>query len=102
LRRAVRDEEDEEEEEYREEVTEMTEICRITQNGNGSGQPEKRSSGVSETCSPDRRGMGGDVVGKGPGFGPTAALLNGAKNGNVKTLPEEPVEKNTSLEISYL
>ncbi len=112
LRRAVKDEEnEEEEEEYREEVTEMTEICRITQNGNGSGQPESTralflerpsDTGVSETSSPDRRGTGGDVVGKGPGFGPAATLLNGAKNGNVKTLPEEPVEKNNSLEISYL
>lgn len=111
LRRAVRDEEDEEEKEDREEVTEMTEICRITQNGNGSGHPESTralflerpsGTGVSETCTPDRRGTGGDAVGKGPGFGLPATLLNGAKNGNVKTLPEEPVEKNASLEISYL
>ncbi|XDV13242.1 hypothetical protein PO909_001690 [Leuciscus waleckii] len=111
LRRAVRDEEDEEEKDDREEVTEMTEICRITQNGNGSGHPESTralflerpsGTGVSETCTPDRRGTGGDTVGKGPGFGLAATLLNGAKNGNVKTLPEEPVEKNASLEISYL
>lgn len=109
LRRAVRDEEDEEED--REEVTEMTEICKITQNGNGSGQPESTRAlfterpsapGFAETASPGRRDTDGETAGKGAGFGPAATLMNGAKNGNVKTLPEEPVEKNTSLEISYL
>ncbi|XP_030637839.1 somatostatin receptor type 5 [Chanos chanos] len=109
LRRAVRDEEEEDEEEEREEVTEMTEICRIAQNGNGSGQVESAHTlfsdrpvtlGPTEPGSPDRRGLGGDAPGK--GFGPQVPLLNGAKNGSVKPLPEEPVEKNASLEISYL
>ncbi|KAK3552295.1 hypothetical protein QTP86_009437 [Hemibagrus guttatus] len=104
LRRAVREDEDEDEEEDREEVTEMTEICKITQNGNGSTQCTRAllserplAPVLSEPSSP--RGEG---TGKGPGFGPNTALLNGVKNGNVKPLPEEPVEKNSSLEISYL
>ncbi|XP_053370790.1 somatostatin receptor type 5-like [Clarias gariepinus] len=104
LHRAVREDEDEDEEEYREEVTEMTEICKITQNGNGSAQctrallSERPSApGHSEPSSPRA-----DTFGKGPGFGPNAALMNGVKNGNVKPLPEEPGDKNTSLGISYL
>lgn len=104
LRRAVREDEDEDEEEDREEVTEMTEICKITQNGNGSAQCTRAllsdrplAPGLSEPSSPR-----GDGIGKGPGFGLNTALLNGVKNGNGKPLPEEPVEKNTSLEISYL
>ncbi|XP_060749229.1 somatostatin receptor type 5-like [Tachysurus vachellii] len=104
LRRAVREDEDEDEEEDREEVTEMTEICKITQNGNGSAQCTRAllserplAPALSEPSSP--RGEG---TAKGPGFGPNVALMNGLKNGNVKPLPEEPVEKNSSLEISYL
>ncbi|KAL7849701.1 hypothetical protein SRHO_G00190500 [Serrasalmus rhombeus] len=111
LRRVVRDDEEEDEDEDREEVTEMTEICKITQNGNGSGRAESAHAlfserplapGLSEPGTPDRRGPGGDGLGKGSGYGPSTTLLNGAKNGSVKPLPEEPVEKNASLEISYL
>ncbi|XP_076838983.1 somatostatin receptor type 5-like [Brachyhypopomus gauderio] len=111
LRRAMREDEEDDEDEDREEMTEMTEICKITQNGNGSGQAEcnrallsERSfaGGLSNPGSPERRCPAGDSSSKGPPFGPTTALLNGTKNGNVKPLPEEPVEKNTSLEISYL
>ncbi|KAG9340374.1 hypothetical protein JZ751_021487 [Albula glossodonta] len=109
VRRAMREDEEEEEED-REEVTEMTEICRITQNGNGSGQPESsqplftergKLAGATEVVSPSQRSKGGEAGGKGPGSA-IPQLLNGAKNGNVKPLPEEPVEKNTLLEISYL
>ncbi|XP_067087460.1 somatostatin receptor type 5 [Osmerus mordax] len=116
LRRVVRDEEEEEEEEEdREDVTEMTEICRIAQNGNGKGQAESSSRVLyggkgeaeegPELGSPEGRATSGEAGGKGPCSGPAAAmpaLLNGAKNGNVKPLPEEPVEKSNSLEISYL
>ncbi|KAJ8345780.1 hypothetical protein SKAU_G00299730 [Synaphobranchus kaupii] len=107
VRRAMReDEEEEEENEDREEVTEMTEICRITQNANGNGQLERgKQAGALETDSPGQRSKAGEGSGKGPGSGPAAGmsqLLNGAKNGNVKSLPEEPVEKNALLEISYL
>ncbi|KAJ8386098.1 hypothetical protein AAFF_G00176920 [Aldrovandia affinis] len=112
MRRAMK--KAEEEEEDREEVTEMTEICRIAQNGNGNGQPEssrplfaerEKLAVATESVSPDQRSNAGEASGKGPGSGPTAAipqLLNGAKNGSVKPLPEEPVEKNALLEISYL
>ncbi|XP_036408695.1 somatostatin receptor type 5 [Megalops cyprinoides] len=114
VRRAMRDEEEEDDDEDREEATEMTEICRIAQNGNGNGQLESsrplfvergKLAGTSEVASPDQRVKVGEPSGKGPGSGPAAAipqLLNGAKNGSVKPLPEEPVEKNTLLEISYL
>ncbi|XP_035252887.1 somatostatin receptor type 5-like [Anguilla anguilla] len=103
VRRTMREEEEEEEEE---EVTDMTEICRITQNANGNGKLERgKQAGAVETDSPGQRSKAGEGSGKGPGSGPAAGmpqLLNGAKNGSVKPLPEEPVEKNALLEISYL
>ncbi|KAG5279666.1 hypothetical protein AALO_G00080270 [Alosa alosa] len=122
LRRVVRrggdEEEDDDDDEDQEEVTEMTEICKIAQNGNGniSRQQAETScallsdkvaaSEAQELISPNGRGAAaGDCLGKAPGFGPPGtvpALLNGAKNGSVKPLPEEPVEKNPLLEISYL
>ncbi|XP_036377868.1 somatostatin receptor type 5-like [Megalops cyprinoides] len=109
LRRTMGDEDVE----ARGEATEMTEICRIAQNGNGNGQPESsrtlflqrgKTAGASEAASPDGL-QAGELNGKGPGSGPVTtlpSLLNGAKNSSVKPLPEEPVDKNTSLEISYL
>ncbi|XP_061080638.1 somatostatin receptor type 5-like [Conger conger] len=103
VRRAMREdeeEEEEEEEEDREEVTDMTEICRITQSANGNGKVER---GKLETDSPGQRSKAGEGSGKAPGSGPgLPQLLNGAKNGNAKPLPEEPGEKNALLEISYL
>uniref|UniRef100_A0A3B3CD15 Somatostatin receptor 3 n=1 Tax=Oryzias melastigma TaxID=30732 RepID=A0A3B3CD15_ORYME len=108
LRRAIRDEEDEDEED----VSEMTEIYRITQNGNGSFQPpssqalfaEKGATpGATELSSPNENA--GDAKGKEPVSGSALTaplLLNGAKNGNAKNLPEENPEQSTSLEISYL
>ncbi|XP_062387064.1 somatostatin receptor type 5-like [Sardina pilchardus] len=125
LRRVVRrgggDDEDDDDDDEQEEVTEMTEICKVTQNGNGNGNVSRQqaesscallsdkvaASEVQERISPDGRGAAvvGDCLGKAPGFGPPGTvppLLNGAKNGSVKPLPEEPVEKNPLLEISYL
>ncbi|KAL2101385.1 hypothetical protein ACEWY4_003146 [Coilia grayii] len=122
LRRVVRGEEDEDEEDYDDEEltepTEMTEICKITQNGNGNVSRQQAESSCAllsdkvaateahKFLSPDRGGVAGsDVAGKAPGFRPAVSvpvLLNGAKNGSVKPLPEEPVEKNPLLEISYL
>uniref|UniRef100_A0A3P9MA11 Somatostatin receptor 3 n=1 Tax=Oryzias latipes TaxID=8090 RepID=A0A3P9MA11_ORYLA len=106
LRRAIRDEEDEDEED----VSEMTEIYRITQNGNGSFQPQSSqppfaekgaTPGVTELSSANENA--GDGKGKEPVTGATVPLLlNGAKNGNAKNLPEENPEQSTSLEISYL
>ncbi|KAG9328570.1 hypothetical protein JZ751_025332 [Albula glossodonta] len=98
------------------EATEMTEICRIAQNGNGNGHgelegsrtlflPRGKTAVASEVVSPGDRALTGEANGKGPGLGPAAALpaiLNGARNSVVKSLPEDSVEKNTSLEISYL
>ncbi|XP_048848401.1 somatostatin receptor type 5-like [Brienomyrus brachyistius] len=115
LRRVIQGgDEEEEEEEDAEAVTEMTEICRITQNGNGIGQPEgsrahfverAKVEVASDTGSPDHRAKSGESSGKDPGSGPVTAiqpLLNGTKNGSIRPLPEEPVEKNPSLKISYL
>ncbi|XP_024257895.1 somatostatin receptor type 5-like [Oncorhynchus tshawytscha] len=110
LRRVVRDEEEEEDDDDREDVTEMTEICRIAQNGNGHPEsslalltPKAPAPGASEhVVSPERKAKAGDIGGKGPNLGPPASLHNGHTNGSVKPLPEEPVEKNSSLEISYL
>ncbi|XP_028843465.1 somatostatin receptor type 5 [Denticeps clupeoides] len=114
LRRAMKDDDEDDDEVDQDEVTEMTEICRIAQNGNGGGQPNTSCAHLSDKAmvqdapeypTPERRGPLGDNSGKASCFGPAAAmpaLLNGAKNGSVKPLPEEPVEKNTLLEISYL
>ncbi|KAJ8363214.1 hypothetical protein SKAU_G00120450 [Synaphobranchus kaupii] len=93
---------------------EMTEICRIAQHANGNGQlegsrtlllPRENTAGTSAGVSLGDRAQTGEPNGKGPGLGPTEAfpvLVNRAKNSIVKPLPEEPVEKNGSLEISYL
>ncbi|KPP67529.1 somatostatin receptor type 5-like [Scleropages formosus] len=101
-------------EDDREEATEMTEICRITQNGNSSTEPEScrnlflhraKAEGNSRLPSPDQRVKPGEGPGTGSAYCPVnniPLMLNGAKNGSFKTLPEEPVEKNTLLEISYL
>ncbi|AWP19443.1 putative somatostatin receptor type 5-like [Scophthalmus maximus] len=110
LRRVIGDEEDEEDED----VSEMTEIYRIAQNGNSSFQPQSSrqllsergpTPGAAELPSPDNKDKAGDASGKDPANGSTLTvplLLNGAKNGNVKTLPEENLDQSTSLEISYL
>ncbi|KAM4717939.1 somatostatin receptor type 5 [Anableps anableps] len=108
LRRGIRDEDDDDED-----VSEMTEIYRITQNGNTSFQPQSSQplftqkgalAGETEMPSPDRN-CGGEPKGKEPASGSSLTvplLLNGAKNGSVKTLPEENTEQSASLEISYL
>ncbi|KAL4658094.1 somatostatin receptor type 5-like [Arapaima gigas] len=108
LRRVIRGEEDKEDEDV-EAVTEMSELCKTAQNG--SGQQERsqplfveraKVEGVREAISPDHRVKAGEVSGKGQGSGPVTAipsLLNGSKNGSIKPLPEEMVEKNTLLEI---
>ncbi|XP_034448682.1 somatostatin receptor type 5 [Hippoglossus hippoglossus] len=108
LRRAIGDEEEDDEED----VSEMTEIYRIGQNGNSSFQPQssrpllsETTPGATELPSPDKKDKAGDTKGKDPVNGSTLAapsLLNGAKNGNIKFLPEENLEQSTSLEISYL
>ncbi|KAM9346535.1 somatostatin receptor type 5 [Symphorus nematophorus] len=110
LRRAIRNEEDEDDED----VSEMTEIYRIAQNGNSSFQPQSSqplfsergaTPGATEPSSPDRKDKAGDTKGKDPVNGSTLTvplLLNGTKNGSIKTLPEETLEQSTSLEISYL
>ncbi|MBN3295157.1 SSR5 protein, partial [Amia calva] len=115
LHRRCRDEDDDEDDEDRE-VTEMTEICHIAQNGDGRGRPETSRAlflqkGVGEgllgtsPVSPGHQDPKRAVEpnGKGPIFAaPAPALVNGAKNGSVKPMPEEPSEKNALLEISYL
>ena len=108
LRRAIGDEEEDDEED----VSEMTEIYRIGQNGNSSFQPQssrpllsETTPGATELPSLDKKDKAGDAKGKDPVNGSTLAgpsLLNGAKNGNIKFLPEENLEQSTSLEISYL
>ncbi|XP_061567540.1 somatostatin receptor type 5 [Cololabis saira] len=109
LRRVIRNEEEEDEED----VSEMTEIYRITQNGNTSFQPQSSqppflekgaTPGATELSSPDKNDKNGDTKGKDQTSRSalTVPLLNGAKNGSIKTPPEENVEQGTSLEISYL
>ncbi|KAM3863976.1 somatostatin receptor type 5 [Diretmus argenteus] len=110
LRRAIRDEEEDDEED----ISEMTEIYRIAENGNGSLQPQSSQSlflqkgappGTTGSSTTEKKAQIMDTNGKDPGNGPTLAvplLLNGAKNGSNKTLPEEPLEQSSSLEISYL
>ncbi|XP_023698478.1 somatostatin receptor type 5-like isoform X1 [Paramormyrops kingsleyae] len=98
-------------EDDREEATEMTEICRITQNGNGSTQPESarnpflQRGKMAGLLPSEQRINEREAVDKEPGSGGVSTIplmLNGTKNGNFKPLPEEPIEKNTMLEISYL
>uniref|UniRef100_A0A7N6AX26 G-protein coupled receptors family 1 profile domain-containing protein n=1 Tax=Anabas testudineus TaxID=64144 RepID=A0A7N6AX26_ANATE len=111
--RRVENHEDEEDDDE-EDVSEMTQIYRIAQNGNSSFQPENSqpllsekgaTPGSRELPSPDKKDKPGDVKGKDPVNGSTLTvplLLNGAKNGTIKTLPEENSEQSPSLEISYL
>lgn len=110
LRRGIRDEEDDDEED----VSEMTEIYRISQNGNNNFQTQNSqplfsekgaTPATTELSSPDKKDIRKDTKGKDPANGSTLTvplLLNGAKNGSIKTLPEENLEQSTSLEISYL
>ncbi|XP_062294777.1 somatostatin receptor type 5 [Scomber scombrus] len=110
LRRGIRVEEDDDEED----VSEMTEIYRIAQNGNSNFQTESSqplfsekgaTPATTELSSPDNKDIRNDPKGKDPVNGSTLTvplLLNGAKNGSIKTLPEENLEQSTSLEISYL
>nr|XP_020460494.1 somatostatin receptor type 5-like [Monopterus albus] len=108
LRRVIRVEEEDDEED----VSEMTEIYRIAQNGNSSFQPQSSQlsekgtiPGARELSSPEKKDKAGDMKGKDPVNGPTLTaplILNGAKNGSIKTLPEENLDQSTSLEISYL
>ncbi|XP_034395261.1 somatostatin receptor type 5 [Cyclopterus lumpus] len=97
--RAVGDEEDDEED-----LSEMTEIYRIAQDGNDSFHPQ---SSQPDPSAPDGKERAGDPRGKDAATaGSTQAapptLLNGTKNGSVKTLPEETSDRSPSLEISYL
>lgn len=107
LRRGIKDEVDDDEED----VSEMTEIYRIAQNGNSSFQMQSShpfftenaaTPGAAEPASPDKAD---DVTAKDPINGSALTvplLLNGSKNGSIKTLPEENVDQTPSLEISYL
>ncbi|MEQ2247912.1 Somatostatin receptor type 3 [Ilyodon furcidens] len=109
LRRVIRDEDDDDDED----VSEMTEIYRITQNRNTSFQPQSSqllftqkgaSAGEMDMPSPDRN-CSGEPKGKEPVNGSSLTvplLLNGAKSGSIKTLPEDNTEQSASLEISYL
>ena len=119
LRRVIRDEE-EEDDDCEENITEMSEVYRISQNGNGCLPPQSCQTLVPETGvgaevsppranvragGPSRKDQSGGPSRKDQSGGPSRKeqdLLNGAKNGSVKTLPEEPVDSNPSLEISYL
>ncbi|XP_029015858.1 somatostatin receptor type 5 [Betta splendens] len=110
LRRVIRDEEDDDEED----VSEMTQIYRIAQNGNSGFQPESSqplfsekgaAPGARDLPSPDAKDKAEEARGSDAANGATLTvplLLNGARNGSVKTLPEENTEQSTSLEISYL
>ncbi|KAM6966111.1 somatostatin receptor type 5 [Tautogolabrus adspersus] len=104
LRRAIRDEDDDED------VSEMTEIYQIAQNGNSSlqqqsSQAQDATPGATEPSTPEKRDTAGTLKGTDTVNGSSLTvplLLNGTKNGSIKTLPEENQDQSTSLEISYL
>ncbi|CAL1587798.1 unnamed protein product [Knipowitschia caucasica] len=111
LRRVIRDVDDDDEN-----ISEMTEIYRIAQNGNCDLRQQtsqmlfsdtRLMPGMSDMSSPERRdkiddGKCQNISVNGLGLA-TPVILNGAKNGSIKTLPEEnTAEQSTSLEISYL
>ncbi|CAL8265937.1 unnamed protein product [Gadus morhua 'NCC'] len=129
LRRVIRDEGEEEDDDCEENITEMSEVYRISQDGNGCLPPQSCKTLVPEKASgpeaspprandraggPSRKDQSGGPSRKDQSGGPSRKdqsgvpsrkeqdLLNGTKNGSVKTLPEEPVDSNPSLEISYL
>ncbi|XP_059927273.1 somatostatin receptor type 5 [Gadus macrocephalus] len=120
LRRVIRDEGEEEDDDCEENITEMSEVYRISQDGNGCLPPQSGKTLVPEKASvpeaspprvndraggPSRKDQSGGPSRKDQSGVPSRKgqdLLNGTKNGSVKTLPEEPVDSNPSLEISYL
>lgn len=106
LRGAIRVDDEEEDEE---DLSEMTEIYRIAQNGNSnshlqSTQPllseRGATPGETQILSPERKDKVRDAV-----SGSTLTvplLLNGTKNANIRSPPEQNTEQSTSLEISSL
>ncbi|XP_076127693.1 somatostatin receptor type 5-like [Alosa pseudoharengus] len=104
----VTQEEEEEEEEGG--GVQMVEICKIAQNGNGSvegprgrfSQTRKLEAGAASGHETNN----GDLTPReGLGSGPTAVIplvVNGARSGNVRSLPNVSVENSSVLEISYL
>ncbi|XP_072298966.1 somatostatin receptor type 5 [Eucyclogobius newberryi] len=111
LRRVIRDVDVDDED-----MSEMTEIYRIAQNGNCdfrqqtsqmlfSGNrlvpgmtamsPTENVDKMPDPKCPNNSGNGSSLA--------APPVLNGTKNGSIKTLPEEnTAEQSTSLEISYL
>ncbi|CAL8275068.1 unnamed protein product [Lota lota] len=79
-------------------------LCRTTRKVGGH-EPQQGGGPQQQSGGPSRKDQSGGPSRKDQGTGPMLAvttLVNGTKNGSVKTLPEEPLDSNPSLEISYL
>ncbi|XP_070769409.1 somatostatin receptor type 5 [Enoplosus armatus] len=99
-------EEEEEEINGTEGAMQMSEICKTSQNGNHSGVTEGSRTQVVQRVKSEHSGQSvkhGELAGKGPGFDPTEAASSVAsKSRNSRSQPEEFLDKNSVLEISYL
>ncbi|XP_041958580.1 somatostatin receptor type 5 [Alosa sapidissima] len=88
----------------------MVEICKIAQNGNGSVEGPRgrftQTRKLEAGAAPGHETNNGDLTPReGLGSGPTVVIplvVNGARSGNVRSLPDVSVENSSVLEISYL
>ncbi|XP_045902166.1 somatostatin receptor type 5-like [Micropterus dolomieu] len=100
--------EEEEEINGTEGAMQMSEICKRSQNGNHSGVTEGVSPQVMQRSKSELEHSGqtatnGEPAGKGPGFDSAeAASPIASKSRNSRSQPEEFLDKNNVLEISYL
>ncbi|XP_048104995.1 somatostatin receptor type 5 [Alosa alosa] len=91
-------------------IATMVEICKIAQNGNGSVEGPRgrftQTRKLEAGAAPGHETNNGDLTPReGLGSGPTVVIplvVNGARSGNVRSLPDVPVENSSVLEISYL
>lgn len=101
-------EEEEEEINGTEGAMQMSEISKTSQNGNHSGVIEGLRTQVVQRGKLEQEHCGqsakhGESAEKGPGFDPAQAVSSMAsKSRNSRSQPEEFLDKNAVLEISYL
>ncbi|XP_071360915.1 somatostatin receptor type 5 [Trachinotus anak] len=96
--------EDEEEVNETEGDMQMSEICKMSENGNHSGVTESSRTQGEQRGKPELEDSGAkQLTGESPGFDPAEAASSVAsKSRNNKSQPEEFLDKNPVLEISYL
>lgn len=84
----------------------MSELCKTSQNGNHSGVTEGSRTQVVQRgkAEPEHSGVKhGEEAEKGPGSDPAEVAPSMAgKSRNSRSQPEESLDNNTVLEISYL